>query len=92
MQPILLQQGVAVAVDKSQVLALPGWFSPLDFDLFDWFLSQQRKPGDLLEIGVFKGQSAVPIGSHRARRRALHRLRHIRAIGLQRSHPTRVRD
>jgi predicted O-methyltransferase YrrM len=56
---------VAVPVDKSQVLALPGWFSPLDFDLFDWFLSQQREPGDLLEIGTFKGQSAVPIGSHR---------------------------
>ncbi len=53
-----------MAVDKGQVLALPGWFSPLDFDLFDWFLSQQRKPGDLLEIGVFKGQSAVPIGGH----------------------------
>ena len=46
------------------MLALPGWFTALDFDLFDWLLSQQRQPGDLLEIGVFKGQSAVSIGSH----------------------------
>jgi hypothetical protein len=53
-----------VAVEKAQVLALPGWFTALDFDLFDWLLSQQRPPGDLLEIGVFKGQSAVAIGGH----------------------------
>lgn len=43
---------------------MAGWFSPLDFDLFNWFLSRPGEPGDLLEIGVFKGQSAVVIGAN----------------------------
>jgi hypothetical protein len=53
-----------MALDKKHVLALPGWLSSVDFDLFGWFLTQQAESGDLLEIGVFKGQSAVAIGAH----------------------------
>lgn len=42
---------------------IPGWFWPADQRLFDWFLSDDRS-GDLLELGVYMGKSAVLIGRH----------------------------
>jgi hypothetical protein len=36
-----------VTIDKAKICALPGCFSPLDFDLFGWLLSQPEGPGDL---------------------------------------------
>lgn len=46
---------------------VPGWFFPADQLLFDWFLSRQRdreEPGDLLEVGVYLGKSAIFSGSY----------------------------
>jgi predicted O-methyltransferase YrrM len=45
-----------------------GWFYPRDRALFTWLLNRQERsepPGDLLELGVFLGKSAILIGSHR---------------------------
>lgn len=45
-----------------------GWFFPADQVLFEWFLTRQRErmqPGDLLEIGVYLGKSAIFTGTHR---------------------------
>ncbi|MGA4840007.1 class I SAM-dependent methyltransferase [Streptomyces sp. G45] len=47
---------------------VPGWFPHLDQMLFDWFLSRQESRGmrgDLLEIGVYMGKSAIFLGHHR---------------------------
>ncbi|MGV4982563.1 class I SAM-dependent methyltransferase [Streptomyces sp. NRAIS4] len=47
---------------------VPGWFPVLDQLLFDWFLSRQetaRMRGDLLEVGVYMGKSAIFTGRHR---------------------------
>lgn len=45
--------------------AIPGWFFPVDQDLFEWFLGRaEAPPGDLLEIGVYLGKSAVFVGAH----------------------------
>ncbi|MFJ5261299.1 class I SAM-dependent methyltransferase [Streptomyces sp. NPDC088387] len=47
---------------------VPGWFPVLDQLLFDWFLNRQEtggQRGDLLEIGVFMGKSAIFLGRHR---------------------------
>lgn len=44
---------------------LPGWFNPEDLELFVRILDGQRRAGvtgDLLEIGVFQGKSAVVLG------------------------------
>lgn len=49
-------------LSKREVLRIPGWLSPLDYDLIDWALRRSLS-GDLLEIGVYKGQSAVLLGS-----------------------------
>jgi len=45
---------------------IPGWFNPIDHRLFTGLLSNQAStpPGDLVEIGVFMGKSAVVIGDH----------------------------
>jgi hypothetical protein len=46
---------------------VPGWFPVLDQLLFDWFLSRQEAAGthgDLLEIGVYMGKSAIFTGRH----------------------------
>ncbi|MGW0625883.1 class I SAM-dependent methyltransferase [Streptomyces sp. NPDC002758] len=46
---------------------VPGWFPVLDQLLFDWFLSRQETAGlrgDLLEVGVYMGKSAIFTGSH----------------------------
>ncbi|MEU9332200.1 class I SAM-dependent methyltransferase [Streptomyces sp. NPDC048290] len=45
-----------------------GWFPVLDQLLFAWLLDRQRGTGlrgDLLEIGVFLGKSAIFLGRHR---------------------------
>ncbi|MER6154943.1 class I SAM-dependent methyltransferase [Streptomyces sp. NPDC001868] len=46
---------------------VPGWFPVLDQLLFDWFLNRQEasdEKGDLLEVGVYMGKSAIFLGSH----------------------------
>ncbi|EST31879.1 class I SAM-dependent methyltransferase, partial [Streptomyces roseochromogenus] len=46
---------------------VPGWFPVLDQLLFDWFLNRQEATGmrgDLLEVGVYMGKSAIFIGRH----------------------------
>ncbi|MEV7285270.1 class I SAM-dependent methyltransferase [Streptomyces sp. NPDC093252] len=47
---------------------IKGWFPVLDQTLFAWFLDRQRNAGprgDLLEVGVFLGKSAIFLGHHR---------------------------
>jgi Methyltransferase domain len=47
---------------------VPGWLTTTDNFLFRWFLERQNRlehPGDLLELGVFQGRSAIHIGSYR---------------------------
>ncbi|MEU7055339.1 class I SAM-dependent methyltransferase [Streptomyces sp. NPDC046197] len=47
---------------------VPGWFPVLDQVLFEWFLDRQEsagQPGDLLEVGVYLGKSAIFLGRHR---------------------------
>ncbi|MCC5476650.1 class I SAM-dependent methyltransferase [Streptomyces sp. NPDC059680] len=46
---------------------VPGWFPVLDQLLFDWFLNRQETTdirGDLLEVGVYMGKSAIFTGRH----------------------------
>ena len=45
---------------------IPGWFMPVDQALFSWILKHQnatQAPGAIVELGVFKGKSAVVIGN-----------------------------
>ncbi|WLW52685.1 class I SAM-dependent methyltransferase [Streptomyces sp. YU58] len=47
---------------------VPGWFPPLDQVLFTWLLDRQETAGfrgDLLELGVYLGKSAILLGRHR---------------------------
>ncbi len=47
---------------------IPGWFMPIDQAAFTWVLQFQNRiepEGALVEMGVFKGKSAVLIGNHR---------------------------
>jgi hypothetical protein len=46
---------------------VPGWFWPIDQQLFAWFLDRQSAAGtrgDLLELGSYLGRSAILIGRH----------------------------
>jgi hypothetical protein len=46
---------------------VPGWFPVLDQVLFEWFLDRQESAGtrgDLLEVGVYMGKSAICLGRH----------------------------
>ncbi|WP_369248765.1 class I SAM-dependent methyltransferase [Streptomyces sp. R41] len=46
---------------------VPGWFPVLDQTLFEWFLGRQKSSemrGDLLEVGVYMGKSAIFLGRH----------------------------
>lgn len=55
------------ALDMERLRQLPGWFTPLDQMLFAWFLEWQSAhglSGDLVEMGVYKGKSAILIGAH----------------------------
>ena len=45
---------------------IPGWFMPIDQAAFTWVLQYQNRTqplGGLVELGVFKGKSAVVIGN-----------------------------
>jgi hypothetical protein len=56
-----------VTVTSDALAKVPGWFDDPDQALFHWFLSYQTatgRTGDLAEIGVFKGKSAILIGDH----------------------------
>ncbi|GGY02367.1 class I SAM-dependent methyltransferase [Streptomyces djakartensis] len=59
----------AQATDKhpGELADVPGWFPPLDQILFTWFLERQKAQGmrgDLLELGVYMGKSAILLGHH----------------------------
>lgn len=46
---------------------VPGWFMPIDQAAFAWVLDFQNRteaPGAVVELGVFKGKSAIVIGKH----------------------------
>ncbi|WP_228717905.1 class I SAM-dependent methyltransferase [Kitasatospora acidiphila] len=46
---------------------VPGWFWPIDQQLFAWLLDRQSAAetrGDLLELGSYLGRSAILIGRH----------------------------
>jgi hypothetical protein len=46
---------------------VPGWFWPIDQQLFTWLLERQSTTGtrgDLLELGSYLGRSAILIGRH----------------------------
>ncbi|MCC9312254.1 class I SAM-dependent methyltransferase [Kitasatospora sp. RB6PN24] len=46
---------------------VPGWFWPIDQQLFTWLLERQSASGtsgDLLELGSYLGRSAILIGRH----------------------------
>ncbi|MFE9423591.1 class I SAM-dependent methyltransferase [Kitasatospora sp. NPDC006697] len=46
---------------------VPGWFWPIDQQLFGWLLDQQSESGlrgDLLELGSYLGRSAIVMGAH----------------------------
>lgn len=50
-----------------QIGAIPGWFQPYDVDLFRLLLNETHErlgQGDLAELGVYLGKSAVLIGGH----------------------------
>ncbi|NEA60011.1 class I SAM-dependent methyltransferase [Streptomyces sp. SID13666] len=52
----------------TELAEVKGWFFPADQLLFDWLLSRQQErtePGDLLEVGVYMGKSAIFTGSYR---------------------------
>lgn len=50
--------------DRKTYQDIPGWFRRLDYLLFTAFLENSKEPGDLIEIGAFRGKSAVVIGDH----------------------------
>jgi len=46
---------------------IPGWFMPVDQAAFAWTLQFQNRtepPGDLLELGTYRGKAAVLMGRH----------------------------
>ena len=62
-----MTQAQATDTHPGELADVPGWFPPLDQMLFTWFLDQQKKAGikgDLLELGVYMGKSAILLGHH----------------------------
>ncbi|NEE20154.1 class I SAM-dependent methyltransferase [Streptomyces sp. SID7499] len=62
-----MTQAQATDTHPGELADVPGWFPPLDQMLFTWFLEQQKKAGikgDLLELGVYMGKSAILLGHH----------------------------
>jgi methyltransferase family protein len=54
-------------IDLERLRDVPGWFAALDQALFGWCLewqSSQGISGDLVELGVYKGKSAILLGSY----------------------------
>ena len=46
---------------------VPGWFPVADHRLFCWLLEHQQEQeisGDVLEVGVYLGRSAIVLGRH----------------------------
>jgi hypothetical protein len=46
---------------------IPGWFMPIDQAAFAWTLLFQNRtepPGDLLELGTYRGKAAIVMGQH----------------------------
>lgn len=46
---------------------IPGWFMPIDQAAFAWTLEFQNRtepPGDVLELGTYRGKAAVLMGNH----------------------------
>ncbi len=64
--PTQREPAVNADVTDAQVGAIPGWFTAIDITLFRFFLGEQVRTGqrgDLAELGVYLGASAVLIGS-----------------------------
>ncbi|MBB6418780.1 class I SAM-dependent methyltransferase [Streptomyces sp. AK010] len=62
-----MTQAQATDTHPGELADVPGWFPPLDQMLFTWFLEQQKNvgiKGDLLELGVYMGRSAILLGHH----------------------------
>jgi len=51
-------------LDFSRIDEVEGWFFPADRLIFEWLLSYQQSSGDLLELGAYKGKSAIFLGSY----------------------------
>jgi predicted O-methyltransferase YrrM len=61
------EPSVNPAVTDAQVGSIPGWFMPIDIALFRFFLGEQvenGRRGDLAELGVYLGSSAILIGAY----------------------------
>ncbi|MFH9726005.1 class I SAM-dependent methyltransferase [Streptomyces sp. NPDC017254] len=61
------QDTTAPLLTPDRLDEVEGWFFDADRFLFDWLLTHQRDHGvrgDLLELGVYKGKSAILIGYH----------------------------
>lgn len=46
---------------------IPGWFMPIDQAAFAWTLAFQNRtepPGDLLELGTYRGKAAILMGQY----------------------------
>lgn len=57
----------AAPLDMDRLREIPGWFTPLDQTLFGWCLDWQSShevSGDLVELGVYQGKSAILLGSY----------------------------
>lgn len=64
-RPCAKLRGVTVTDDDLD--SIPGWFDPMDRELFRWFLTAGRAasgPGNIAELGAYMGQSAVLLGDH----------------------------
>lgn len=56
-----------MSVQFSAIQSIPGWMTFEDYCVFGRILSMEaldNEPGDLAELGVFKGKSAAVIGAH----------------------------
>jgi hypothetical protein len=54
-------------IDMERLQQVPGWFTSLDQMLFGFFLEWQSShgiSGDLVELGVYKGKSAILLGAY----------------------------
>lgn len=52
---------------KTRFEQIPGWFRAIDCSLFHWILSKQteeHETGDIAELGVYQGKSAILMGLH----------------------------
>lgn len=56
---------MTTSVTDAQIALVPGWFNRLDVALFRLLLDEtsQQLGGDLAELGVYQGKSAVLVGS-----------------------------